>query len=199
MRHYLYLGMGIVVGVLIFLVGWKLFSPPYQFHGSLIDPAAKMPDFQLVDDENRVWKLSEQKGKVVVIFFGYTSCPDVCPLTLSKFKQVKTLLSKNSEEVEFVYITVDPERDSPERLHAHIKAFDPEFIGLTGGYEQLEPIWKNYGVYRQKVETESAAGYLMDHSATTYVIDNDGALRLTFPYGMDVSQMAKDIAQVVNE
>ncbi len=199
MKNTLFLGLGIVGGVLLVFLGWKLFSPQYQFRGSLIEPPVKAPDFSLVSQNEKDWRLSEQKNKTIVIFFGYTSCPDVCPLTLSKFKQLKELLGKDADEIEFVYITVDPERDSPEKMKRHLDAFDEEFVGLTGTTELMEPVWKDYGVYRLKVETESATGYLMDHSATTYVINSNGELRLTFPYGMDVEEMSADLSEVVKE
>jgi protein SCO1 len=184
---------------LLVVGGSVIFAPPYQFQGSFIDPPARAHDFELVDGRNQLWRLSDQEGKIVVMFFGYTSCPDVCPLTLSKFKQMKTLLKNDADWVTFVYITVDPQRDIPEKMQAHLQAFDETFIGLTGSEEQLQPVWTNYGVFRARVDVESAAGYLMDHSATTYVINSRGDLRLTFPYGMDAAQMARDIAQIIKE
>lgn len=199
MKNTLYLGAGIIVGLILVVVGWKVFSPPYQYQGSLIDPSVTAPDFSLVDQNGEKWTLSENQGKVVVMFFGYTSCPDVCPLTLSKFKQIKSLMGKDSRQVVFVYITVDPERDTPEKLKHHLDAFDPEFIGLSETRTRMENVWKNYGVFQAKVETESATGYLIDHSATTYVVNQDGHLRLTFPYGMDASSMAEDLVHVIKE
>lgn len=199
MKNILYLGIGITAGIILVVLGLKIFSLPYQYKGSLIEPPAKAHDFELVDEGNLPWKLSNQQGKIVVMFFGYTSCPDVCPLTLSKFKQIKTLLKQDADKVEFVYITVDPDRDTPQKMQSHLRAFDPDFIGLTGSEETLMPVWKNYGVYRERIDTESAAGYLMDHSATTYVINSQSELRLTFPYGMDAKQMAEDISHVIDE
>jgi len=199
MKNTLYLGAGIIVGLILVMVGWKVFSPPYQYQGSLIDPPVIAPDFSLVDQNGEKWALSENQGKVIVMFFGYTSCPDVCPLTLTKFKQIKSLMGDDAKNIEFVYITVDPERDNPEKLKHHLNAFDTEFIGLSETRNKLETVWKNYGVYQAKVETESAAGYLVDHSATTYVINQDGQLRLTFPYGMESTSMAEDLAHVLRD
>jgi protein SCO1/2 len=106
-----------------------------------------------------------------LIFFGYTHCPDVCPVTLTKYKQIKDQLGDQADGVRFVFITVDPERDTPEILGKHVANYDPGFIALTGSRAELEPVWKNYGVYQARSETESAAGYLVDHTTRIYAID----------------------------
>ena len=199
MKRLAFLVIGIILGIsTIFLALW-LSDLFYQYNGSLIEPAVQAPEISLTNQDGQPWVLKGQKGKAVIIFFGYTSCPDVCPTTLSLFRQMKELLGKQADNVDFVYITVDPERDTPEKLKANLAAFDSEFIGLTGSIEELEPVWKSYGVFHQKVETESASGYLMDHSATTYVINPDGDLRLTYPFGMDVGQIVDDIKHLLKD
>lgn len=194
---FLILGFALGLGVL-FLVIWFL-DKNYQYKGSLIEPPVTAPEISLIDQDGGVWNLDDQKGKASVIFFGYTSCPDVCPTTLSIFRQIKLLLDQQNELVNFVYITVDPERDTPEKLKNNLAAFDPSFIGLTGSNVDLEPVWKGYGVYREKVSTESASGYLMDHSAITYVIDKQGNLKLTYPYGMDPREITEDLKHLLKE
>jgi protein SCO1 len=194
---FLLLGITLGIGVLFFAI-W-IIDKNYQYKGSLIEPPVHAPDISLVNQNGEKWNLGEQKGKALVIFFGYTSCPDVCPTTLSIFRQIKLLLDEKNEFVNFVYITVDPERDTPEKLKNNLAAFDPSFIGLTGSNDDLEPVWKGYGVFREKVATESATGYLMDHSAITYVIDKKGNLRLTYPFGVDARDISDDLTHLLNE
>ncbi len=120
------------------------------------------------------FRLSDQKGQIVLLFFGYTHCPDVCPVTLSHFKQIKADLGDQADQVRFVFITVDPERDTADQLSQYLPNFDPDITGLTGSRQSLESVWKSYGVYQAKQEVGSAAGYLVDHTARTYLIDQQG-------------------------
>jgi protein SCO1/2 len=191
------LGLGVIIGLGLMLVAWQVFSRPYTYQGSLIDPPVPAADFTLTDQNGLPYRLSDQQGKVVLIFFGYTHCPDVCPATLSEFKQVKSALGSQAQDVEFVFITVDPERDTPETLKAHLAIFDPSFIGLTGTETELGPVWKDYGVYHEKKDTGSAAGYLVNHSAITYAIDKQGNWRLTYPFGMETQKLVDDVSHLV--
>ena len=193
------LGIGIVLGLALMLVGWKVLEQPYTYQGSLIDPPVPASDFQLNDQHGQSFRLSDQRGKTVLIFFGYTHCPDVCPVTLSEFKQIKQQLGDLANRVEFVFITVDSERDTAEVLGQYLANFDPVFIGLSGTPDQMEPVYKSYGVYHQKTETGSAAGYLVDHTAIMYVIDSNGNWRLTYPFGMDVEKQVADLVHLVKE
>jgi len=197
-RHYLLLGIGVLVG-LVAIVGFQFFAQPYEFQGSLIEPPIPAEDFKLTDQYGDTFQLSDHIGEVVLIFFGYTNCPDVCPVTLSEFKRVKTKLGEKSEQVQFVYITVDPERDTVERIGAHLENFDPSFVGLTGDTADLDPVWKAYGVYAAKVDSGSAAGYLVDHTARVYAIDINGNLRLTYPFEIGSDALAADVQYLVDE
>jgi protein SCO1/2 len=197
--NYRLLGIGIVLGLAMMLVGWRVLAQPYKYQGSLIDPPAPAADFQLTTQHGEVFRLSEQRGKIVLIFFGYTHCPDVCPVSLSEFKQIKNQLGDLADQVEFVFITVDPERDTAEYLGQYLANFDPTFIGLSGTPEQLEPVYKSYGVYHQKVETGSAAGYLVDHTARMYIIDAQGNWRLTYPFGMEVEKQVEDLVHLLRD
>ena len=144
-------GLAFIVGlVAVFL----LLGParPYTFQGSLIDPPVAAPPFELTDVDGRHIQLSDLDGQVVIIFFGYTSCPDVCPVTLTDFLRIREQLGSNAQEVSFVFVTVDPERDTPERMKKYLTNFDPEIIGLTGTRAELESIWASYGVYEAKME-----------------------------------------------
>ncbi len=135
----------------------------------------------------------------MLIFFGYTRCPDVCPVTLADFKKIKQQLNDQAGEARFVFITVDPERDLPETLDQYLAHFDPDFVGLTGSRDELEPVWNLFGVSQQKEETGSAAGYLVSHSSRTYVIDQNGDLRLTYSFGTRPDAIVQDIRHLLKE
>lgn len=193
------LGVGVVIGLALAWFAWRALAGTYTFQGSLIDPPVPAADFELTDQDGRPFRLSDQQGKVVLIFFGYTHCPDVCPITLSEYKQIKRQLGERAENVQFLFITVDPERDTPERLNAYVRNFDPDFIGLTGSQAELEAVWESYYVYQARVESGSAAGYLVDHTARVYAIDRQNNWRLTYPFGMEVSKIVKDVSFLLRE
>jgi protein SCO1/2 len=155
--------------------------------GTLLDPPKEVSDFTLTDQDGQPFRLSDLRGRVALLFFGYTNCPDICPTTLSEFKRVKALLGDDAQRVAFVFVSVDGARDTPERLAAYVRAFDPQFIGLTGDDAALRPIARDFGVFYQRVNYESDANYLVDHTASTFVVDQQGRLRLVFPYGTDPS------------
>jgi protein SCO1/2 len=169
-----------------------------QFSGRELVPPRAAIDFTLQASDGSEFKLSQQRGKVVLLNFGYTFCPDVCPTTLVELSQVRARLGDAAKRVQTAFITLDPERDTPERLSIYTKAFDPTFIGLTGSAEQLAHVRTMYGVIAEKETSQgTSAGYLIAHSAYTYVIDPKGRLRLLFPFGMSVEEMADDIMQLL--
>lgn len=171
---------------------------PYTFQGSLIDPPVKAPQFKLSEVNGEQFQLSDLDGQVVIMFFGYTSCPDVCPVTLTDFLQIRSKLGDKADKVSFVFITVDPERDTAERMKKYLTNFDPEIIGLTGERSELEAVWAKYGVYAAKVEGGSGENYLMDHSSRIYVIDPQGNLLLTYLFGTDYQVIAEDVRYLVS-
>ncbi len=171
---------------------------PYQFKGGLFEPAAAAAPIELTDQHGNPFSLSAMNGEVVLVYFGYTTCPDLCPTTLSDFTAVKTMLGDDAENVRFVMVTVDPERDTGERLAQYLAFFDDEFVGLHGEVEEIEAVKNGYGVIANKVEyPDSATGYLVDHTSLIYVIDRDGNLLLTYPYGFDPESIAEDIRHLV--
>ena len=169
-----------------------------QFAGQALDPPPAAMDFTLHTADGSEFKLSHQRGKIVLLSFGYTFCPDVCPTTLVELSQVRARLGDAAKRVQTAFITLDPERDTPERLGIYTKAFDPTFIGLTGSAEQLAQVLTMYGVIAEKEKVAgTSAEYLIAHSAYTYVIDPEGRLRLLFPFGMSIEEMADDIKQLL--
>ncbi len=190
---------GLIFGLALVAVGAFAFARPYTYQGSLIDPPLPAADFALDATDGSVFQLSEQRGKVVLLFFGYTRCPDVCPTTLYDFKQIIQSLGEQAQDVRFVFVTVDSQRDSLAHLGDYVQAFDPQITALSGSLEALEAVYADYGVFIQKNDLGSAAGYLIDHTARVYVIDADGNLSLTFPFGMEAEAMADDIAHLLEE
>ncbi len=170
----------------------------YTFQGSLIDPPVEAPQFELWDVNGQRFQLSELGGQVVIMFFGYTSCPDVCPVTLTDFLRIRSKLGNQAEKVSFVFVTVDPERDTPERMKKYLTNFDPAIIGLTGERTELESVWSSYGVYEAKEDGGSEGNYLVDHSSRIYVIDSDGNLRLTYLFGTENQVIIEDVRHLIS-
>ncbi|MGW8144708.1 MAG: SCO family protein [Anaerolineales bacterium] len=195
-RNLLIFGIAVLAGLIaVFLVLDS--SQPYTFQGSLIDPPVAAPPFELADVNGQQVNLEDFAGQVVILFFGYTSCPDVCPVTLSDFSKIHSSLGDQVDEVSFVFVTVDPGRDTPERMKKYLTNFDPGIIGLTGTREELTPVWADYGVYEAKQEQESDGNYLVDHSSRIYVIDPDGNLLLTYLFGTDDKLITEDVRHLV--
>jgi len=164
------------------------------FRGGVIEPPAPAPDFTLRTADGKPFRLSEQRGKVVALYFGYTSCPDVCPTTLAQLADVRIELGEAAARLRVALVTVDPERDTPKRLRTYTTAFDPSFLGLTGSTEALGKVWKAYGVFAEKKRVAgSPLGYLVDHSATTYIVDAEGQLRLALPFGTPTDTLFHDL------
>lgn len=167
---------------------------PYQLKGTEYPEGIQAEEFTLTTTEGRPFRLSDQRGKIVLMFFGFTSCPDVCPTTLAEAKRIMERLGDETENVRFVFITVDPERDTPERLGQYVSNFHPEIIGLTGTPEELQTMFDAYGIYAAKVPLEdSAADYTMDHTARVFLVDQDGRLRLSYAFGTPDEDILQDV------
>jgi protein SCO1/2 len=172
------------------------FTPPYTFTGSKLDPPNPLPDFELMTTGGRPFQLRENAGDLTLIFFGYTACPDVCPLTLAAVKQA--LAGLEPGRVRVVMITVDPERDTPEILSRYLAAFDPGYVGLTGPPAQIEAAKAAFGVFAEKeTVADSAAPYLISHTARLFVVDGQGQLSLIYSVDFDPTDLARDLNQLL--
>lgn len=171
-----------------------------QFAAIDVTGADYAKDFQLTDHNGQPRSLQDFRGKIVVLFFGYTQCPDVCPTSMTELAEVKKLLGADGEKLQGLFVTVDPARDTPELLKAYMANFDPTFLALyTASPEKLAALAKDYKVYYKKVEGKTPTSYTMDHSAGSYIYDTDGKLRLYTRYGSGAPAMASDIKLLLQQ
>ena len=154
-------------------------------------PARDAPDFTLSGSDGAKLQLRDYRGKVVLLAFGFTSCPDVCPTTLAVLARARSQLGRDGNEVKVVYLTVDPERDDAKRMRKYLAAFDPTFIGGTGTADKLAAVRKEYGIAADK--KPAGAGYVVAHSSYTYLIDRAGKLRALMPYGHTAEDYVHDL------
>ena len=153
--------------------------------------------FQLKDHNGQMRTMADFKGQVVVVCFGYTQCPDFCPTTLTEWVQVKKALGDQGQRLQAVFITVDPERDTPALLQTYMADFDPTFLALVPSLEELPNLAKSFKLYYKKVAGSTPTSYTMDHQAGTYIYDPEGRLRLYARYGIGPQAMAQDIAALL--
>jgi len=168
-------------------------SAQQQFQGVDITGAEYARTLALPDQNGKPRTLDDFKGKVTVVFFGYTQCPDVCPTTMAELAQVKKALGKDGERVQGVFVTIDPERDTPEALRAYMASFDPSFVALRGTLEQTKAAAKEFKVFYAKVPGKVEGSYTMDHTAGSYVLDSKGKVRLFVRYGSPAEALTADI------
>jgi protein SCO1/2 len=155
-------------------------------------------DFNLLDPDGKVRTLADFKGKAVVVFFGYTQCPDVCPTTLTEMQQVMTLLGPKADKVQVLFVTVDPERDSASILKQYVPAFDSRFLGLRPADEAaLEKVAKDFKIYYKKVPGMTPGSYTMDHTAGSYAFDPQGQLRLYIKHAQGAETLAQDLKELL--
>jgi protein SCO1 len=162
----------------------------------VFDPPREAPDFSVRGSDGAALTLSHYRGKVVVLGFGYTSCPNVCPTTLAVLAQAQRKLGPLASQVQVIYLTVDPERDDSERLKQYLAAFDPSFVGGTGSAAQMAAVRANYGVSAEKVG--SGKDYGLAHSSSIYLITRDGKLRALMPFGHKADDYVHDISMLLN-
>lgn len=172
----------------------------YEYHGGYYDPPREAHELiNAVDQNGDEFTFQQFQGKTVFIYFGYTYCPDYCPATVAEWREVKAVLGDDAENVEFVMVSVDPERDTPERLKEWLGFWDPEFYGVTMSPEDTAQVTSDWGITSTKRESSSASGYLVDHDVYTLVIGPDGQIHLTYPLNFDPADIAEDVRHLNNQ
>lgn len=155
--------------------------------------------FRLTDQHGKVRTLEDFRGKVVVVFFGFTQCPDVCPTSMTELAEARRLLGPDGDKVQGVFITIDPERDTADVLKAYVDNFDPSFVALRGTPEETAKVAQDFKVYYKKVDGKTPGSYTMDHTAASFVIDPQGRPRLYTRYGTGPQPLADDIRLLLRE
>lgn len=163
----------------------------------VFDPPRQAPDFSLASSSGHELKMSDYRGKVVLLAFGFTSCTEVCPTTLNTFAVARRKLGPAAADVQVVYITVDPQRDVPARLAKYLGSFDPTFVGGTGTEDQLAAVRKSYGISAEKKKIGN--DYTYAHSSFSYLIDRTGRIRALMPYGHSPDDYANDLTILLKE
>lgn len=186
-------GLGAIVLIGVVAILTFAFQKPDKFRGTLYDPAQPAPEITLTRANGQPFQLSAEKGKLVFLFFGYTSCPDVCPTTMAEMRQTLDSVGTKASQVDVVFITVDPDRDTPDKVQQYVSIFNPNFIGLSGSMQELEPVWGEYGVYRKIEASTSPTDYSVTHSSLLFLIDQNGNMRLSYPFGTPPEDIAHDI------
>ena len=189
-RNTLWVGISILT-LLLTTAAIVFLTRKQSFHGAVIEPPAPAADINLTDDNGQLFRLSNFRGKVVLLYFGYTNCPNECPLTMAHLKRALELLGNQAQNVQVVMVTTDPARDTPEAMKAFLGKFNPNFLGLPGKPEELAKVWKDYDVtVLDNGET---------HSSFTYVIDRNGNIRLTFLPDTPPENIASDLKNLLAE
>lgn len=180
-----------MVGALLGLAGCGQDKP--AFRGVDITGADYAQGWELTDQNGQVRTLKDFAGKAVVVFFGYTQCPDVCPTALQEMAEAKQLLGPDGARLQSIFITVDPERDTPELLQAYMANFGADFVALRPTAEQLPKVTKDFKIYYKKVEGKTATSYTMDHSAGSFTFDPQGRIRLYNRHASGADALAADV------
>lgn len=189
----------LVAGTAGALTACKQSQPKASFNAiDLTGSKEYAQDFAMPDQNGQRRTMADFQGKVTLLFFGYTQCPDVCPTTLSDLAAVKQKLGAKGDKLQVVFVSVDPARDTPEMLKSYIANFDPSFLALRGSDEELAKMAKDFKIYYKKVDGQTPASYTMDHTAGDYIFDPQGRLRLYSRYGTPVDTLAKDIELLID-
>jgi len=173
--------------------------PAEKFKSTDITGAEFGKSFRLNDHHGKPRTLADFKGKVVVMFFGYTHCPDVCPTTMTDMALALKKLGNDATKVQVLFVTIDPARDTPALLAQYVPSFNPEFLGMYGDEATTAQVAKEFHIYYQKQESKNSKQYAMDHTAGTYVYDQNGKLRLFMSYGQDAETIAHDLRLLITD
>ncbi len=172
---------------------------PPSFKAGSFDPPRLAPDFSLQGSDGHELTMRRYRGKVVLLAFGFTSCAEICPVTLATLADARRRLGAAGAEVQVVYVTVDPERDVPERMRQYLASFDASFVGGSGSAQQLNAVQKDYGVFARKVPGASQDAYAYAHSSFTYLIDRRGRVRALMTFGHKAEDYVHDLAILLKE
>ncbi len=170
---------------------------PAELYGADIGGADFVGDFDLLDHHGAKRQLTDYQGKLVVLFFGYTHCPDVCPTAMADMAKMMKLLGSDANQVQVLFVTLDPERDSQQVLAKYVPSFDERFVGLYGNAQQTAEVTKTYKVFFEKKDVAGKSGYTIDHSAGAFVFDKAGKVRIYFRNGQKPNEMASDLKQLL--
>jgi protein SCO1 len=200
-RRTLLVGLGSFLLIGIVVVGTILFGKPASIVGTAYgEPYPSAPEFALTRSDGTSFQLSEMRGKIVVLFFGYTSCPDVCPTTMAELNQaLSELKEKDAAQVQVLFVTVDPRRDTPQRMQEYVNHFNSHFVGLSGTEQELSKVWSDYGIFREIVNDNSAAGYSVDHTTRITMIDRNGNMRVSFGIDTPLDDIVHDLNFLLKE
>ena len=180
-----------------FLVACSHSQAPAKLYGADIGGADFVGDFELLDHHGAKRQMSDYQGKVVVLFFGYTHCPDVCPTAMADMAKMMKLLGNDANQVQVLFVTLDPERDNQQVLAKYVPSFDERFVGLYGNTQQTAEVAKRYKVFFEKKDVAGKSGYTIDHSAGAFVFDKAGKVRIYFRNGQKPNEMASDLKQLL--
>ncbi len=196
MKRWAAVAAAALFGVLVALVVVpRLVDEPHEFAGTLLNNPEQAPEFTLIGDGGETVSLESYRGKVVLMYFGYTFCPDICPASLAELADAMELLGDRADDVQVVMVSVDPARDTPDVLAEYMDYFDPRFVGLTGTDAEIAGVANSYGVFYEAQEGTAATGYLVDHLASVIVIDGDGRWVEILSYGTSSEQIAGDVRE----
>lgn len=190
--------LALIATLIIISAAIYIFYSTPALHGAVITPPAPMPDFTLRSDRGPV-SLSDFRGKFVVLYFGYTACPDICPTTLANLSDAMQRLGNKADQVQIIFVSVDWKRDTPQKLAAYSKAFYPTLIGVTGTESQIDKTTKDFGISYKFSPVNQVGFYSVEHTATTLVLDRQGNLVLTWPYDLSPDNIFSDLKVLVNK
>ena len=198
LRTFIFVIGGLVIGLGL---GWFLLTSllPPSYNGQVINSQNPVTNFTLTGAGGEPVSLIDFRDKVVVLYYGYTFCPDVCPATMVELRNAVQALGSKADDVQVIMVSLDPERDTPDALEKYVTHFDPSFIGLTGTEDEIIIASTPLGIFYEKEEGSAATGYLINHTATVMVLDKRGYLRLLYPFGTSGEDIAADLSNLVKE
>jgi protein SCO1/2 len=196
-RKLVLLFVGFTVLAVALLAGLKFWTPR-SYSGTIYNPPVPRPDFTLQSVDGPV-SLGDFRGKIVVIYFGYTFCPDVCPLTMGALRQATDKLGSKATDVQVIFISVDWKRDTPEVMANYVAHFNSDFVGLSGTQEQIDQVTKDFGIYYLLNLPDEEGKYSVDHTTSTQVLDREGNLILVWPYDTTPADMTSDLKALLKK